>query len=357
MPDITLTRGTIGEHDSQPVERFELGNGTIRVGIIAFGAVIHDIWVPDRNGTLANINLGFAGLEPYTRKHPHFGAVLGRFANRISPPSFTIDGETFHITDNKGGVSAHGGNRPFDTYLWNAAETTVDGAPAVALTHVSPDGDEGYPGTLTTTLTYSLTPDNGLRLDYLAETDKPTVVNLTNHAYVNLAGEGSGTVDDHHLQINASAFTPTDAQQVTTGEIASVDGTVFDFRQPKRLGDALRDSSHPQLRLARGLDHNFVIDRPAGEPRDVVLAATLTDPASGRVMDTLTDQPGVQVYAANSLDGSLAGFSGRLYRQGDAICFETQAFPNAPNRPEFPSSVVRPGAPFRSTTIYRFRTA
>ena len=353
---VTRERTAYGDVDGQPVEQFVLDDGTIRVAILSFGAIIQEIWVPDRNGNEANVNLGFATLEPYTRKHPHFGAVLGRFANRLGPASFELDGTTWHVTENKPGFSAHGGAKPFDMYVWSAEEVDVDGQPAVKLTHVSPDGDEGYPGTLTASVTYSLTEDHGLRLDYHAETDKPTVVNLTNHAYFNLAGEGSGTVDDHRLQMFASRYTPTDDNQVTTGEIAPVEGTAFDFREEKRLGEVLRDASDPQLKLARGLDHNLVIDRPDRLPRTLVPVARLRDPGSGRVMHVSSTEPGVQVYASNSLDGSIAGYSGRLYRQGDAICFETQAFPNAPNRPSFPSSVVRPGEPFVSTTIYAFST-
>jgi aldose 1-epimerase len=354
--NVTLERTPYGEANGQPVDRFVLSNGTVSVAIISYGAIIQEIWTPDREGNQANVNLGFATLEPYLQKHPHFGAVLGRFANRLGPASFELDGVTYPVTENKPGFSAHGGAKPFDMYVWSAAEVTVDGNPAVELTHVSPDGDEGYPGTLTASLTYSLSPDNALRLDYVASTDKPTVVNLTNHAYFNLAGEGSGIVDDHLLQLDSSTYTPTDQDQVTTGEIAPVEGTVFDFRTEKRIGDALRDASDPQLKLARGLDHNFVIDRPEGEPREVVSVGRLVDPASGRVMRVSSTEPGVQIYASNSLDGSIAGHSGRLYRQGDAICFETQAFPNAPNRPNFPSAVVRPGTPDRSTTIFTFET-
>ena len=354
---VNLERSSFGETDGQSVYRFVLSNGVVSVAIISYGAIIQEIWVPGVDGTLANVNLGFATLAPYLEKHPHFGSVLGRFANRLGPASIELDGVTYPITENKPGFSAHGGAVPFDKYVWSPVEVIVDGNPAVELTHISPDGDEGYPGTLTAKVTYSLSADNELRLDYVASTDKPTVVNLTNHAYFNLAGEGSGTVDDHLLQLNSSTYTPTDRDQVTTGEIASVEGTVFDFRTEKRIGEALRDGSDPQLKLARGLDHNFVIDRPDDLPRGVVPVGRLVDPASGRVMRIATSEPGVQVYASNSLDGSIAGYSGRLYRQGDAICFETQAFPNAPNRPNFPSTVVRLGQPFQSTTIYTFETA
>jgi aldose 1-epimerase len=353
---ITREQSAYGTAGADPVERFVLSNGTMTVAILNYGAIIQEIWVPDRQGNLANVNLGFNALEPYLRKHPHFGAVLGRFANRLGQASFELDGTTYPVTENKPGFSAHGGAKPFDQYTWAAEEVVVDGQPAVKLTHISPDGDEGYPGTLTASVTYSLSADNELRLDYHAETDKPTVVNLTNHAYFNLAGEGSGTVDEHRLRIHGSYYTPTDEKQITTGEIAPVAGTAFDFREEKRLGDVVRDGSEEQLRIARGLDHTFVVDRPEGLPRTLVPAARLVDPASGRVMEVATTEPGVHAYASNSLDGSIAGYSGRLYRQGDAICFETQAFPNAPNRPNFPSSVVRPGEPFESTTVFAFST-
>ena len=353
---VTLERSNFGETDGKAVDRFVLSNGVISVAIISYGAIIQEIWAPDREGELANVNLGFTTLEPYLGKHPHFGSVLGRVANRLQPPSFELDGVTYPITENKPGYSAHGGAVPFDMYVWSPREVTAHGNPAVELTHVSPDGDEGYPGTLTVSVTYSLTSDNELRLDYVASTDKPTVLNVTNHAYFNLAGEGSGTVDDHLLQLNAAAYTPTDFNQAASGEIVSVEGTVFDFRTEKRIGNALRFAADPQLKIARGLDHNFVIDRPETLPREVVPVGRIVDPASGRAMRIATSEPGVQVYAGNSLDGSIAGYSGRLYRQGDAICFETQAFPNAPNRPNFPSTVVRPGEPFQSTTIYTFET-
>jgi aldose 1-epimerase len=228
------------------------------------------------------------------------------------------------------------------------------GVPGVKLTHTSPDGDEGYPGELTVSVTYSLTPDNTLRLDYLASTTKTTVVNLTNHSYFNLAGEGSGTIEDHILQLDCDQFTPTDRDQIPTGELADVDGTGLDFRTARRIGDALRDASDPEIRVARGVDHNFVINRPNPDDTSLSRAAWLMDPASGRILETFTTEPGVQVYTSNSLDGSLAGYSGRLYRQTDAVCFETQHFPNSPNEPSFPTVVLRPGEELASTTIYAF---
>jgi aldose 1-epimerase len=353
---ITLERMAFGSFEGQPVERFVLAHSRgMRVAIISFGAAIQEVWVPGRDGELANVVLGFPTLEGYVAKNPHFGSVLGRVANRLRGAAFTLDGVEYKVTANKAPHSAHGGARPFDRYAWTPAVVEVDGHPAVRLTHISPDGDEGYPGELAATVTYSLSPDGALRLDYTATTTKPTVVNLTNHSYFNLAGEGSGTVEKHILQLDCDAFTATDADQIPTGAILPVEGTGLDFRTPRALADALRDGSDPEIRVARGVDHNFVINRPSLADTSLARAAILTDPASGRAMETWTTEPGVQVYTGNSLDGSIAGYSGRLYRQTDAVCFETQHFPNSPNQPSFPTVVLRPGETYASTTRYAFR--
>ena len=354
--EITIERLPFGELEGKSVERFVLTNaGGANVAVLTFGAVIQEIWVPGRDRELANVVLGFAELDGYIRKNPHFGSVVGRLANRLRGASFVIDGVLHNVTANKPPHSAHGGARPFDRYVWTPEVVTVNGAPGVKLTHVSLDRDEGYPGELTASVTYSWSGDNALRLDYHATTTAPTAVNLTNHSYFNLAGEGSGTVEDHELQLNCDRFTPTDLDQIPTGELAPVEGTALDFRVPRRVGDALRDGGDDQIRIARGIDHNFVVNRPAPVDDLLTRAARLVDPGSGRTMETVTTEPGVQVYTSNSLDGSLAGHSGKLYRQTDAICFETQHFPNSPNEPTFQSVVLRPGEEFTSTTIYAFR--
>jgi aldose 1-epimerase len=357
ITDQHVVRSQAGEYDGVPVERFVLTNDAgARVAILSFGAVIQEVWVPGRDGELANVVLGFDNLDGYIAKNPHFGSVLGRFANRLRGASFELDGETIKVTANKPPHSAHGGARPFDRYVWTSEVTDVDGAPAVRLTHVSPDGDEGYPGELTASVTYSFNAENALRLDYHATTTAPTVLNLTNHSYFNLAGEGSGTIEDHILQLFCDQFTPTDQDQIPTGQIAQVEGTGLDFRTARRVGDALRDASDPEIRTARGVDHNYIVNRPTPHDQSLTKAAWIMDPASGRIMETHTTEPGVQVYTSNSLDGALAGYSGKLYRQTDAICFETQHFPNSPNEPSFPSVVLRPGEEFTSTTIYAFHT-
>lgn len=354
---VTIQREPFGDYEGTPVERFVLTSASgPRVAVLSFGAIIQELWVPDRHGALANVVLGFADLDGYIAKNPHFGSVLGRLANRLRGASFELDGRTVHVTANRAPHSAHGGATPFDRYVWQADVVDRVGNPGVRLRHVSPDGDEGYPGELTAEVTYSLSADGRLTLDYRATTDAPTVVNLTNHSYFNLAGEGSGTIEDHIVQVNASRITATDGNQIPTGEIVPIAGVPLDFTSPRRIGAALRAGDDPEIRTARGVDHNYVIDRPSPDDTSLVHAATLSDPASGRVMEVHTTEPGVQVYTGNSLDGSLRGYSGRLYRQADAICFETQHFPNSPNEPSFPTVVLRPGAELRSTTIYAFRT-
>lgn len=353
---VSLERMPFGEFDGKSVERFVLDNGTIAVALITYGATIQEFWVSDTEGDSANIVLGFRDLAGFLGKNPHFGSVLGRFANRMRNAQFPLDGETIHITANKPPHSAHGGARPFDKYVWDAEVVATDDGPGVRFTHVSPDGDEGYPGELTASVTYSLTVDNELKLAYSATTTKPTVLNLTNHVYFNLNGEDGGVVDEQVMQVFAGHFTPTDADQLPTGEIAPLDGDSLDFREAKRLGDVMRDASNPQIAIARGIDHCFVIDRDPADADALVLAARLEDPFSGRVLEVLTTEPGVQIYTSNSLDGSIAGYSGSLYRQSDAICFETQHLPDSPNHENFPSTVLRPDETFTSTTIYRFAT-
>lgn len=348
-----IGREPYGEVEGRPVERFTLATPSgISVAILSFGAIVQELHVPNAEGDSANVVLGFDNLGQYIEKHPHFGSVIGRFANRIGGARFTLDGTEYALTPNKGTFTAHGGATPFDRYVWEAEVVETAHGPGVTLTHVSPDGDEGFPGEFTATVTYSLTPDDGLRLEYTAETTKPTIHSLTNHSYFNLAGEASGTVEDHLLTIPSTHYTPTTPEQISTGEIAPLAGTGLDFSSPRRIGEAVRDGDDPQIAYARGVDHNFVV--PLEGASDPVLAARLEDPVSGRVMDVLTTMPGMQVYTSNSLDGSLRGYSGRRYRQTDAICFETQQFPDAPNQPDFPSAVLRPGETFTSVTEYRF---
>ena len=351
----TVNQSTAAEYEGTPIMRYELSNGSISTAILSWGAIIQELHVPDRDGEHANIVLGFSDVDRYFVKHPHFGAVVGRYGNRIGGAQFTLDGETYQLTATHGNDTLHGGKRGFDNHPWDSEAFQDGDNVGVRLRRVSPDGEEGFPGTLTATVTYTLTPDNTLRLDYEATTDKPTVHNLTNHSYFNLAGEGSGTVEDHVLQLNASHITIADEAQIPTGEIASVQGTPFDFLTPKRIGDALRDGSSEQVTFARGVDQNFIIDRSEGDT-SMVRVVHITDPESGRVMTVDTTEPGVQVYTGNQLTGAIAGYSGKLYRQTDAICFETQHFPDSPNHDNFPSTVLRPGETYTSTTVFAFAT-
>lgn len=351
----TISQAIAATHEDGPVTRYELSNGTISTAILSWGAIIQELHVPGRDGTTANVVLGFRDVKRYFVKHPHFGAVVGRYGNRIAGGQFELDGQQIRVTPNKGTFTLHGGDRGFDYYNWESEALEEGDTVGVRLRRVSPDGEEGFPGTLTATVTYRLTPDNALRIDYEVTTDKPTVHNLTNHSYFNLVGEGSGTVEDHVLTLNASHYTPTNEEQIPTGEIAPVEGTPFDYRQPHAIRDALRDGSSDQIVRARGIDHNLVIDRPEGDG-SLAPAARLVDPASGRVMTVETTEPGMQVYTGNQLTGEIVGYSGRLYRQTDAVCFETQHFPDSPNQPTFPSTVLRPGETYTSTTIYRFGT-
>jgi aldose 1-epimerase len=347
---VEVIQEAAGAIDGQPVSRFTLRNAQgVEVVILPWGAVIQSVRIPDRNGEFANVVLGFADLATYvTGNLPFFGCVAGRYANRLSGDGFELDGVRYRPSLNVGTLTLHGGIRGFDKYLWDA-EPVVDG---VRLTRVSPDGEEGFPGTLTVSVTYTLDDDNRLRLDYSAETDKPTVLNLTNHGYWNLAGEGSGSTDQHLLTVNASRYTETDANQLPTGVLAPVDGTPFDFRSPAPFGARARQD-HPQLRLALGIDHNFVLDRPDGDS-SLIEAVRLQDPGSGRTLTVWTTEPGVQVYGGNYLRGEIYGASGRAYRQGDGIALETQHFPDSPNQPAFPSTVLRPGEQFTSTTVFAF---
>lgn len=326
------------------VQRISLGGPALRVGVLTFGAVIERLETPDQSGHWANIVLGLDSLDGYVHRSPYFGAVPGRFANRIAGGRFALDGVEYHLACNDGPNALHGGPTGFGKRVW-----TIVGSSDrhVTLGYISANGEEGYPGTLHARVTYSLDgPD--LRLDYWAQTDRPTVLNLTNHSYFNLGGEGSGSVLDHVLQVDADAFLPIDATSIPTGEIRSVSGTPFDFRASMPVGSRIRQADE-QLQRGLGYDHTWVL-RPGPGLRP---AARLHDPASGRVLEVLTTQPGVQVYTANHLTGSLSGPSGRSYRQGDAICLETQHFPDSPNQPAFPAATLRPGETFNSTTIFR----
>lgn len=336
--------------DGRDVTRYGLARGRLRAEILDYGGILARLDVPDRAGRTANVVLGFPDFADYEARNPHFGALTGRYANRIAGGRFSLDGQGYRLPVNDGPNTLHGGPDGFDKRIWRVEAAEAD---RLVLHYRSCDGEEGFPGNLDVRVTYALTADDALRIDYAAWTDRPTVLNLTNHSYFNLAGEGSGDVFGHVVEISADAFTPTDATQIPTGVVAPVAGTPFDFRQATPLGARIREAV-PQLALAKGYDHNFVLRGGRTALRPV---ATCLDPGSGRRMEISTTEPGLQLYTGNNLDGTLAGPSRRLYRSGDAVCFETQGFPDAPNRPDFPSAVLRPGSCFESTTRYRFDVA
>jgi aldose 1-epimerase len=337
--------------EGEQVDVYTFANGNVSISMLTWGATIQRIDTPDRRGRTENINLGFDNLPDYPKLSPYFGATIGRYGNRIAKGKFTLDGTTYQLPINNGPNSLHGGTLGFDKKVWKATVVKTDRSVGVVFKYVSADGEMGYPGTLTSTVTYTLDKRDNLRIDYHATVDgKATVLNLTNHAYFNLQGEGSSSVDDHFLWLNAKKYTPVDETLIPTGEIAAVAGTPFDFTEPHQIGERNRHD-HPQLVIGRGYDHNFVLNGSG-----MRLAAKAWDPDSGRSLTVHTDQPGVQLYCGNFLDGTFGGINNRAYRQGDAFCLETQHYPDSPNQPNFPSTVLRPGQTFRSTTIFGFGT-
>lgn len=326
----------------------------LRAEISDYGGVIVRLFVPDRRGQLSDVVLGFDRLEDYLARSPYFGCIVGRVGNRIGNGRFTLDGQTYTLALNNrpGGIPCHlhGGLRGFDKVVWNAEPFAHADGEGLRLRYQSRDGEEGYPGNLDVTVTCVLGGDNGLRIEYTATTDRATPVNLTNHTYFNLAGEGAPAVLGHALTLNASAYTPVGPGLIPTGVIAPVNDTPFDFRAPHTIGDRI-DRAHEQLRFAGGYDHNFVLDAPAGS---LALAARVFEPQSGRILEVLTTEPGVQFYSGNFLSGAFAGKNGHVYQRRAGFCLETQHFPDSPNQPHFPSVILRPGQSMQSTTVFRF---
>ena len=341
---MSITKEPFGTVDGQAVDLYTLTNASgAALRVTTYGGIITSLQVPDRDGHLADVVLGFDSLDGYLGEHPYFGAAIGRFGNRIGDAKFTLDGVEYQLAKNDGDNHLHGGIKGFDKVVWTATKSDEKERSVLVLRYVSPDGEENYPGTLTVTIFYTWTHDNVLWVSYQAETDKATPVNLTNHSYFNLAGNGTGDILGHELTVFADAYTPVDDSLIPTGEIATVEGTPLDFRTPTAIGD--------RIEQAGGYDHNFVLRDQDGSP---AFAARVLEPSTGRVLECLTTEPGVQLYTGNFLDGSLTGKDGTVYHQHAGFCLETQHYPDSPNQPTFPSCILRPGEEYRTTTVYRF---
>jgi aldose 1-epimerase len=337
--------------NGQTTDLYTLTNRNgMEVGITNYGGRVVSILAPDRMGKMADVVLGFDSLDGYLSNNPYFGALVGRYANRIGKARFTLDGVQYKLAQNDGSNSLHGGLKGFDKVAWKAEE--LQNPPALELTYLSKDGEEGYPGNLSVKVVYSLTESNELRIDYTATADRDTVLNLTNHSYFNLAGQGSGDILKHELEINADRFTPIDDTLIPTGELRKVEGTPLDFRKPIAIGARINENNE-QLKFGKGYDHNFVLNQAGA---GLTLAARVIEPESGRALEVLTTQPGIQFYSGNFLDGTIHGKGGKVYGRRSAFCLETQHFPDSPNKPAFPSTELKPGQTYNETTIYKFST-
>jgi aldose 1-epimerase len=344
-----IKKAPFGTVDGQEVDIYTLtaANG-IEARITNYGGIVVSLKTPDKSGKPGDIVQGFDDLKGYLQDEPYFGALIGRYANRIGKARFTLEGKEYKLSANDGANSLHGGKKGFDKRVWSAS---VKGS-SLELTYVSKDGEEGYPGTLTAKVVYTLNAKGELRIDYSATTDKTTVVNLTNHTYFNLKGQGNGDILDHEVTLYASRYTPIDSGLIPTGELVAVKGTPFDFLTAHKVGERI-GVENEQLKLGGGYDHNWVLD---AKPGAIAKAAEVHEAGSGRVLEVWTDQPGIQFYTGNFLDGKLTGKDGKTYRRRAALCLETQHFPDSPNKPSFPTVVLKPGKTFHTTTIWKFST-
>lgn len=339
--------------DGTEVYSYTLSNKNgVEVKITNYGATITSIKAPDRNGKFDDVTLGYDSIDGYLAKNPHMGSLAGRYANRIAKGEFKLNGKTYTLAKNNGENHLHGGPNGFFKQIWTAAEVESKDGAAVQMKYLSKDGEENYPGNLDVTVTYTLTDANELKIDYLATTDKDTILNLTNHSYFNLAGAGNGDILKHQLKINAREFTPVDKTMIPTGKIEPLAGTPMDFSTLTAIGERI-DQNYDQLVIGKGYDHNYVLSNGADlKAQDV----EVYEPTSGRLMEVFTDQPGVQLYTGNFLDGTITGKGGKVYKQRYGFCLETQHYPDSPNKPNFPSVVLKPGEKYQTTTIYKFST-
>ncbi len=349
----SVTRAPYGTANGQPVELFTLTNASgFEAQVTNYGGILVSLKVPDRSGKLADVVLGYDDLAGYLKGTSFFGALVGRYGNRIGKARFSLDGVEYKLAANNGENHLHGGVKGFNQVVWTAGTRQTPEGVSVELMYLSKDGEEGYPGNLSVTVVYTLTNKNELKIDYTATTDKDTVVNLTHHSYFNLAGQGNGDILGHLLTIDASRFTPVDSGLIPTGELRSVKGTPFDFTKPMPIGSRI-DADDEQIKFGGGYDHNFVLD---GKWGSMQRAARVVEPTSGRVMEVWTTEPGVQFYTGNFLNGSETGTGGMVYKRRYAFCLETQHFPDSPNKPSFPTTELKPGERYHTTTIYRFST-
>ena len=330
--------------DGTAVERYTLTNGRVTAKVLTYGGIVSELHVPDRDGKPGDVVLGFDTLDGYLKGHPYFGATVGRFANRIAGGKFSLDGKDYTLAVNNGPNTLHGGLKGFDKAVWKVEKSTDS---SLTLSYLSKDGEEGYPGNLTVHVTFTVTKDDALRLDYTATTDKPTPLNLTNHSYFNLAGPAAGAILDHVAQIEADSYTPVDDNLIPTGKIAPVRGTPLDFTKPTAIGSRFSELKAEPI----GYDHNYVL---RGHGELTALAARVRDPKSGRILELHTTEPGVQLYTGNFLDGTITGKGGVAYKKNMAFCLETQHYPDSVHHPEFPSTILKPGATYTQTTIYKF---
>jgi aldose 1-epimerase len=352
MSGPSVTRAPFGAlADGTAVEIFTLTNANgLEIRAVTYGGIIVSLKTKDRAGKLADIVLGYDDVAGYVKQNPYFGTIVGRYGNRIAKGQFTIDGKTYTLAKNNGPNHLHGGIKGFDKVVWKAEPFRKGDTAGVVFSHVSPDGDEGYPGTLTARVTYTLTSDDELRVDYHATTDKPTHVNLTQHTYFNLAGDGARDILGHELMLAADRYTPVDATLIPTGELAPVAGTPFDFRKAQAIGARI-GADHEQIRHGLGYDHNFVLNRTGTELAKLI---EVFEPTTGRTLEIATTEPGVQFYTGNFLDGTITGKAGHVYKKRYGFCLETQHFPDSPNKPQFPTTLLRPGQEYRSTTVFAF---
>jgi len=349
----SVTKASFGKTaDGENVDLYTLRNTKgVEAKITNLGGIVVSLKVPDKNGKFDDVVLGFNDLDSYLKPGPYFGALIGRYGNRIAKGRFTLNGVEYKLAVNNGENHLHGGIKGFDKVIWTGRESKTKAGPAVILTYLSKDGEEGYPGNLNVTVVYTLTNNNELKIEYSATSDKDTVTNLTHHSYFNLAGEGNGDILNHLVTIKATRFLPTDAGSIPTGELRNVSGTPFDFLKATGIGARINQDEE-QLKLGNGYDHTWIIN---GRPGTLRLAAQAYEPTSGRRMQVWTTEPGMQFYTGNFLDGTLTGKSGKIYQRRYGFCFETQHYPDSPNHPAFPTTTLKKGATYRSTTIYRFR--